>query len=248
MSEGSFIADEVKRRVGFAGRGDVGEGQGNAGDHLNHEGAQRGTAEDIPPLGVRRHEMPRRLADYCGKTGAVVHPIPDTMVNFFQNQLFGDGNGRRLNLHVAIFHAHGIARQGQRRRPGGDRAVLIINSAVARTHEQVGFSQPANRTTEMCAIDGKSDEGVGVHATQPRRAASGHTRPWQRRGVFIFHCRGFADFEGFDFSDRTPDFLRALEKRRENEADRRHRQNQRTDSANGETQSREKFSPRKFRR
>ena len=93
MSERRLIADEVKRRIGFAGRGDVSKGQRNAGDHLNHEGAQRGAAEDIPPFGVRRHEMPRRLADHFGKAGAVVHPIPDAMENLFQHHYLVMGMG-----------------------------------------------------------------------------------------------------------------------------------------------------------
>ena len=47
-------------------------------------------------------------------------------------------------------------------------------------------------------------------------------------------------------TERQTSCLR-FKKRRENKTDHRHRQNQRADPAKGETQAREKFSPRKFR-
>src|ERR1017187_211836 len=71
---------------------------------------------------------------------------------------FYHGNGRSLNLHVAIFHAHRITAQGQWWWSRGDGAVLVIHAAVAGTHEQIGFGEPAHWTPQMRAIDGKSDK------------------------------------------------------------------------------------------
>jgi hypothetical protein len=93
MSKRRLIADILKGRVGLPGRGDVREGQRNAAGHLNHEGAHRGAAEDIPPLGVGRHQMPRHLPDLLAEAGAVVHPIPQTLENSLQHHFLEMGIG-----------------------------------------------------------------------------------------------------------------------------------------------------------
>ena len=92
-SKRRVIADELKRRVCLAGRRDVGKGQRNPTDHLNHEGAESGAAEDIPPFGIRWHQMPRHLEDRCRKASSVVHPSADTIENSLEHHYLVIGMG-----------------------------------------------------------------------------------------------------------------------------------------------------------
>src|SRR4051812_36958308 len=108
------------------------------------------------------------------------------------------GDGAGLNLDLAVIYPHGVARERFGGRPGGDRPVLVIRPAMARAHEQPGALHPADRASQVAAVDAEGDEfGVG-DATEPGRGLGGDAGPGERRGVREVDLHGLADGEGVD--------------------------------------------------
>ena len=80
----------------------------------------------------------------------------------------------RLDLHLPVVDAHRICCERLGWRPGGDRAILVVDAAVTGAHEEVRVRQPAHRAAEMRAVDREGDE----IAARPR---AGATPPCCRR-------------------------------------------------------------------
>src|SRR5215510_3844397 len=47
-----------------------------------------------------------------------------------------------------------VLEEPARRRSRGSRAVLVVDAAVTRAHEELGLWKPAHGTAEVCAVDG----------------------------------------------------------------------------------------------
>jgi len=77
----------------------------------------------------------------------------------------------------------GVFKEAALWRTGGASAILVIDAAVARTHEEAGLRKPANGTAEMHAIDGKDLKGVIVDAADPAVTVGGFTVQWLNVGI-----------------------------------------------------------------
>src|SRR5579884_500256 len=116
----------------------------------------------------------------------------------------GDGSGAGQNLHLPLAHADRILHQRTRRRPGGNRPVFVVHTAVTGTHEQFGVGQPAHRTAQVSAVDGKGDEAAVRLMAKPRARPARHARPRDRGCVVEADLHGLALFELRHRSDAAP--------------------------------------------
>src|SRR5262249_17993373 len=68
----------------------------------------------------------------------------------------------------------------------GAPAVAVVHSAVTRTHEQTRLREPANRTPQMHAVDGKNLKLIAFRVPYPasrvRRLAIGWRHIWVPKG------------------------------------------------------------------
>ena len=89
---------------------------------------------------------------------------------------------------------------------GGPAATVpsVVNASVARTHEELGVRQPADRATHVGAIDGKSGELSSL--TRRSQAAPLPVMPAHGSGEGSGNgdVHGLADFEIIDFPDGKP--------------------------------------------
>src|SRR5512138_1900089 len=69
-----------------------------------------------------------------------------------------DGNGAGQDLDLPIVHPDRILRQRPGRRARRNRAVPVVDTAVAGTEKELGIGDPANRAAEMGAVDGEGSE------------------------------------------------------------------------------------------
>src|SRR5258708_3995057 len=92
-----------------------------------------------------------------------------------------------MNDYLAVLHLVLIFEEAARRRSRGSRAVFVKHAAVARTHEQPRFLEPAHRASEMRAVDGEHLEFFAFDAAHPARDVAGLAVPGLHERVF--ECR-----------------------------------------------------------
>src|SRR4029077_592688 len=66
-----------------------------------------------------------------------------------------------------VLHLRRIFKEPALWRTRSTRAVAVIRSAMAGTHEQTGLRKPADRTTQVRAIDRKNLKLLAFDATHP---------------------------------------------------------------------------------
>ena len=113
-AEQGLLGDELEAVVRLAARGYVGGGERDPGGDLQHEGEQRGAAEDVPPAGPRRNRVLERPAGRGDQAAAIVEPGEQARRST-RGSDDRDGTGEDLDLPVP--HPHGVLRQ--RLRGGG---------------------------------------------------------------------------------------------------------------------------------
>src|SRR5919202_1855052 len=69
--------------------------------------------------------------------------------------------GRRQQLNTPMANACPVQLQRSRRRTGGDGAVGVVDSAMARTEEELCARLPCHRTTQMLAVFRKGRKARG---------------------------------------------------------------------------------------
>src|ERR1017187_9708729 len=74
------------------------------------------------------------------------------------------------NLQFTVIHPVPILVQTAGRRTRGVRAIFIKGAPMTRTHEQPRFLEPANRATQMGAVDGEDLNGIRVDPADPERS------------------------------------------------------------------------------
>jgi hypothetical protein len=107
--------------------------------------------------------------------------------------------------------------------------IRIVSAAMTGTHEQAGLRKPADRTSEMRAVDGKNLERLAIHIPYPARNICGLPVCGSRHRVPIggqprLPCRKLAEW-----AEREPGFVSgpSLTKyRRKDVADDRNREEQ----------------------
>ena len=107
-AEQGLLGDELEAVVGLAARGYVRGGERDPGRDLQHEGEQRGAAEDVPPAGPRRHRVLERVAGRGDQAAAVVEPGEDAR-RARAAQAIGMGLVRISTC--AVPHPHRVLRQ-----------------------------------------------------------------------------------------------------------------------------------------
>src|SRR4051812_34121971 len=155
----------------------------------------------------------------------------------------GQGDRARLNLHLPVIHADGVSGKRFGRWSGGDGAVLVVDPAVARTHEELGAVDPADRASQVAAVDAEGDEVALAHAPQPRRGLGGDPGPRKRRRVGEVDLDGLPDFERVDTADRAPSRLGGPHEWGEDEADHRNSGQQGDGAGGGDRNAGEKPTP-----
>src|SRR5919202_4655857 len=68
---------------------------------------------------------------------------------------------RRQQLNMPIANARPVLLQRSRRRTGGDGAVGVVDSAVARAEEELCARLPCHRTTQMLTVFRKGRKARG---------------------------------------------------------------------------------------
>src|ERR1017187_2351910 len=89
------------------------------------------------------------------------------------------------NLQFTVIHPVPILVQTAGRRTRGVRAIFIKGAPMTRTHEQPRFLEPANRATQMGAVDGEDLNGIRVDPADPARYLRRVTVPWLTHGVAV---------------------------------------------------------------
>src|SRR5215831_21262830 len=91
-----------------------------------------------------------------------------------------------LNNDLAFLNLPRIFDEPALRRARGARTVAVVHSAVARTHKQTRLREPANRTSQMHAVDGKNLKltafAVPHPASRVRRLAISWRHIWIPKG------------------------------------------------------------------
>ena len=99
----------------------------------------------------------------------------------FPGSLFAALAGSRhfagLDEQFSILNFVVVLEQSALRRSGGARAVLVIGAAVAGTHEEVRLREPANRTSQVRAVDGEDLESLVVNISDPACDVARSLRP-----------------------------------------------------------------------
>src|SRR4051812_5518613 len=145
----------------------------------------------------------------------------------------GQGDRARLNLHLPVIHADGVSGKRFGRWSGGDGAVLVVDPAVARTHEEPGAVDPPDRASQVAAVDAEGDEVAPAHAPQPRGGLGGDPGPRKRRRVAEVDLERLPNLKRVDAAHRPPARLGGPHERGEDEADDRD-PSQHTDGAGGD--------------
>src|SRR6185295_3280078 len=78
-----------------------------------------------------------------------------------------------LDREHAVLDLVGILEQTTLGRPRGARAVAVVRPAVARTHEEAGLREPADRAAQVRAVDREHLELVARDAPHPGGSAGG---------------------------------------------------------------------------
>src|SRR5262249_48695995 len=64
----------------------------------------------------------------------------------------------RLDVQLSVADFPDALEQAARRRPGGAVAILVINAAMTRTHEQARLGKPGDRATQVSTVHGENQE------------------------------------------------------------------------------------------
>src|SRR5262245_34608504 len=78
-----------------------------------------------------------------------------------------------------------VLEQPPRRRAGSARAVLVVDAAMTRAHEQPRLREPANRAAEVRAVDREDLELVAALSPHPARDLRGGAVPRYPEGVLV---------------------------------------------------------------
>src|SRR5262249_6068806 len=100
-----------------------------------------------------------------------------------------------LNNDLAFLKFPRIFDKPALRRSRGARTVAVVHSAVTRTHEQTRLREPANRTSQMHAVDGKDLKLIALNAPAPTK----------RCRLSRLRLASNMDFEGWPAASRLPE-------------------------------------------
>src|SRR5665213_795816 len=84
------------------------------------------------------------------------------------------------------------------------RAILVIRTAMAGTHEQTGLREPANRTPEVRAINRKHLKRLPVHIANPTSDICRNPIPRIHNWIAISGQACLARRELFDAAENDP--------------------------------------------
>jgi hypothetical protein len=90
-----------------------------------------------------------------------------------------------LDKKVSTLDLVVVLKQSALRRPRGPRTVLVVSTPVARTHEEVRLSKPANRAAQMRAINSEYLEGLAVNVPNPAWNVGGFSVPRTDHGISV---------------------------------------------------------------
>src|SRR5215467_8060892 len=116
-----------------------------------------------PPAsaGGRTIHQPLLLGAWWCPSGAWRRPSVESGTASRCGQLTG------LNNDLAFLNLPRIFNKPALRRSRCARAVAVVDAAVTRTHEQTGLREPANRASQMHAVDGKHLKFIGSDIPHP---------------------------------------------------------------------------------
>jgi hypothetical protein len=100
-----------------------------------------------------------------------------------------------------------VLKESARRRPRGGGTVGIINSPVARTHEEIGLREPAHGTAEVGTIDREDLEILPVQVSNPARNIRCLAIPGRGMGISKRSQPGLVDRKLLQPAEREPGFI-----------------------------------------
>src|SRR5262245_53235693 len=75
---------------------------------------------------------------------------------------------------------------------------------MTRTHEQMRFLEPADRASEVCAVDREDLKLIPVHAPYPARNIGGLSVPGSRVRVLVFRQTRLVLWKTRNWAKRNP--------------------------------------------
>ncbi len=209
-AERNLVIQNVEAVPRFARRRNVNQRQQNAGKDLQKEQREGGAAEDIPPAcRVARHRVQSRFLHRPFKLQAQLEPVVDAACGLLQPLHEQSPWPVEIFTSFAVFESVGIwpasmsnspddnlpvvGEEAALRRPGGARAVGVVDAAVAGAHEELRLRKPAHGAAEVRAIDGEDAEFVGAITAHVAGDVVGLAVPGIRGGIFV---EGEARFSG----------------------------------------------------
>jgi hypothetical protein len=88
-----------------------------------------------------------------------------------------------LDQHQSVFQFVGIFEHPSFRRTRGTRAVTIIRAAMTRAKEQAGLRKPANRATEVGAVDCENLKLICFDMPDPARGIGSLAVRWTNERI-----------------------------------------------------------------
>src|SRR5580704_2243194 len=128
--------------------------------------------------------------------------------------------------------------------------ILVINSSMARAHEQAGLREPADRTSEVRTIDSEYLIRLSVHVTNPAGNIGGIAIPRTPYRVSIRRQTRFSGRKLLQTPESDPGFIAVLAAagdRREQVTHHRHCENQGHHAVEENSQLHEKRAPAEVR-
>src|ERR1700692_762086 len=109
-----------------------------------------------------------------------------------------------MNQQLSLLHHVAILKQTALRRSRGARSVGIVGAPMTWAHEETGLREPANRASQMRAIDREDLELIAVDATHPAGDFRGLAIRWISVGASIGREPRLAFRELAEGSKREP--------------------------------------------
>src|ERR1700688_884188 len=133
-----------------------------------------------------------------------------------------------MNQQISLLQCVAILKQTALRRSRGARSVGIVGTPMTWAHEETGLREPANRASQMRAIDREDLELIAVDAAHPAGDFRGLAIRWIGVGASISRepCLAFRELdEGAKRDTRFAPRALAVHHRREKVAHDRYSQN-----------------------
>src|SRR5215472_11274219 len=151
---------------------------------------------------------------WCSITGRTAAPSParssshwptDRITDTRASHLAGEGGKlATADPELPLADLVLVLEEAARRRSRGARAVLVVDAAVAGTHEELGLREPAHGTAEVCAVDGEDLEALRVDTAHPARDLGRVAVPLHAERVLVLGEAGLSHGEAVHSAQLDP--------------------------------------------